>query len=55
MKDQSFFGSRTHHWKRDHTVEDIDIDGPETKKEVFVNKTEVKTDILETLETHFSS
>ena len=42
-------------WKRDHTVKDIDTDHPETKKEVFVNSTEVKTDILETLETHFSN
>ena len=28
---------------------------PETKKEVFVNKIEVKTNALETLETRFSS
>ena len=29
-------------------VEDIDADDPETKKEVFVNRIGVKTDILET-------
>ena len=40
--------------KRHHTVE-IDTDDPETKKEVFVNRIEVKSDILETLETRFSS
>ena len=46
--------------KRDHTVEDIDTDDPETKKELFTknelffNRIEVKTDILETLE-KFSS
>ena len=42
-------------WKRDHAVEEIDTDDPKTKKEVFVNKTEVKTDTLETLQTCFSS
>ena len=41
--------------KRHHTVEEIDTDDPETKKEVFVNRIEVKSDILETLETRFSS
>ena len=40
-------------WKRDHTVEDIDINDPETKKEAFLNGTEVKIDILETLEKRF--
>ena len=42
-------------WKRDHIEEEIDTDDPETKKDVFVNRTEVKTGTLETLETHFSS
>ena len=36
-------------------VEEIDTDEPDIKKEVFVNRTEVKTDILETLEIRFSS
>ena len=55
MKEKKFFGSQTHHWKRGHTVQNIDIDDPETKKEVFFNKIEVKNDVLETTETHFSS
>ena len=42
-------------WKRDYTVEDIDTDDLETKKGVFVNRIEVKTDIQKTLETHSSS
>ena len=42
-------------WKRDHTVEAIDNDDPETKKEVFVHRIEVKTDTLETLERRLSS
>ena len=42
-------------WKRDRTVEEINTDDLETKKEVFLNRTEVKTDTLETLETSFSS
>ena len=29
-------------WKKDHTVEDIDINEPETKKKVFVNRIEIK-------------
>ena len=41
--------------KRDHTVENIDPDNPKTKKAVLFNRTKVKIDILETLETHFSS
>ena len=36
-------------------IEEIDTDDSETKKEVFVNRIEVKTDTLEILETHFSS
>ena len=43
------------YWNRHHTINKIDTDDPETKKEVFVNRIEVKTDILETLETHLSS
>ena len=35
-------------WKRHHTIKEIDTDGPETKEEVFINRIEVKTDILET-------
>ena len=42
-------------WERHHMVEEIDTDEPDIKKEVFVNRTEVKTDILETLEIRFSS
>ena len=42
-------------WKRDRAVEEINTDDLETKKEVFLNRTEVKTDTLETLETSFSS
>ena len=42
-------------WKRDHIIEEIDADDPETKKEVSINRIEVKTDTLETLETRFSS
>ena len=34
--------------KRHHTIKEIDTDDPEIKKEVFVNRSEVKTDILET-------
>ena len=41
--------------KRHHTIKEIDTADPETKKEAFVNRIEVKTDILETLETRFSS
>ena len=32
--------------KRHHTIIEIDTDNPETKKEVFVNRIEVKTDML---------
>ena len=39
-------------WKRDHTVKEKDNDDPDTKKEDFANRIEVKTDILETLEIH---
>ena len=35
-------------WKRHHTIKEIDTDDPETKEEVFINRIEVKTDILET-------
>ena len=42
-------------WKRDHTLEETDADDSETNKEVFVNIIEVKTDTLDTLETHFPS
>ena len=35
-------------WKRDYTVEDIDTDDLETKKGVFVNRIEVKTNIQKT-------
>ena len=38
-----------------NAVEDIDTDDPESKKEVFVNRIGVNTDILETLEAHLSS
>ena len=36
-------------------MKEVDTDDPETKTEVFVNRIEVKTDILETLETCLSS
>ena len=42
-------------WKRHRTIKEIDTDDPETKKGLFVNMIEVKTDILETLETCLSS
>ena len=42
-------------WKRYHTIKEIDSDDLETKKEALVNNIEVKTDILEKLETHLSS
>ena len=42
-------------WKRYHTIKEIDTDDLETKKEALVNSIEVKTDILEKLETHLSS
>ena len=42
-------------WERDHIAEEINPDDAYTKEEVFGNRTEVKTDTLETPETRFSS
>ena len=44
LKQESSWSSKSH-----HTVEDIDIDDPETKKEAFLSNIEVKADILEIL------
>ena len=41
-------------WKRHDTVEEIGTNGLEITKEVFVNRIEVKIDILETLQTRLS-
>ena len=41
-------------WKGHDTVEEIGTNGLEITKEVFVNRIEVKIDILETLQTRLS-
>ena len=41
-------------WKGHDTVEEIGTNGLEITKEVFVNRIEVKIDILEALQTRFS-
>ena len=50
-----FLLEQEYSWKNYHTVEEIDTDDPETKKEAFVNRIEVKTDVLKPLETCLSS
>ena len=53
-EEPKFFWKPEPSWKRYHTIKEIDTDDLETKKEVFVNRIEVKTDMLEKLETHLS-